>query len=121
MIKSIKKFTPVFLILISFAQCVSAISKDEAISFIKEKTDKTLKFAKEHKKKLIAAAAIGIPTVWGAFEINDKNKTSLQTSEKKLLHFSLSPLAGLILILEEINNGLSNQFFNLELKLGFIE
>ncbi len=110
MIKSINKFTSVFVISISFAQCASALSKDEAISFIKEKatklkevakekTDKTVKFAKNHKKKLIAAA---IPTVVGMFCVYmDNSSVEIIRSKptfQRFMRYSLSPLAGCVFI-----------------------
>ncbi len=98
MIKNNKNFIVAFLMAVSFAQCTSAISKDEAISFAQDKADKTLKFAKEHKKKLIAAAIPAMIGMYGVYVSNSSAKDSGKSIFKKFMRYSLSPLSGLIVI-----------------------
>ncbi len=110
MIKNNKNLLITFLIAVSFAQCATALSKDEAISFVKEKANALKEFAKEHKKKLIAATIIAIPTAMGIhliYCVNSDRRYDNASTIQKIKRYSLVPLA-----VCQAATGLSSAFLN---------
>lgn len=122
MLKNAKNLVVIFLVTVSFIQKINALSKDEAISFVKkkanrlkkvlkEKTVKAVKFAKEHKKALVAATAVAVPTLIGACEVWERNfHASDKSGLQRLTRYSLSFFIGCGIIVGKIIEGAEEKY-----------